>query len=375
MNAALSALPAPTVLPSDAIQLLSNEGYQRLADALRDLLVALPSMAPTRPAGTPTSSGDGSILFTPFRPPPLDQGTWLDRARQVAIAHCHLRKEAPEPATTWLEGRCGLRFDDSQVERTGIALDAQIRSWRRRRLPRLHWLFIHTWRERVFQPLGSECWPVTLVVGIDVHGYRVAADLVFGPSGEPHWDDILRSLDTRGISLAAGGLTARMNEDLFEAARTRWPQATLQVCQRQFLSRLVSGQEDGAASKAPRLDSPWAEVLPQLEPLLAAHPTLRQWIRPPSTGQAGIFSTSYLPREMKGALGSLQWLEREVRNLRNKALQDDLPIGPAMKARLLTAATIEWEGTLDLRRPFLDPEMIAEAMAAARLTDVAPDRP
>lgn len=366
MNAAVSALPPTMTLPADAIQLLSSEGYQRLADALRDLLVALPTGSHPRSGGVHAAPAEGSILFTPFRPPPLDQGTWLDRARQVAIAHHHLRKEAPEQATAWLDGRCGLRFDESQVERTGLALDSQIRSWRRRRLPRLHWLFIHTWRERVYQPLGSECWPVTLVAGIDVHGYRVAADLVFGPVGEPHWEDILRSLDGRGILLATGGLTSRMNEDLFKAAAGRWPGATLQVCQRQFLARLVSGHGRLPASRLPRFDSPVDEVVARMEPLLGTHPTLRRWIQPPGPSRAGVFAASRLPGEMQSAIGSLHWLEREVRNLRTRALVDGLPLGPTMKARLLAAATIEWEGTLDLRRPFLDPEAVAEAMAASQ---------
>ena len=41
-----------------------------------------------------------------------------------------------------------------------------------------------------------------------------------------------------------------------------------------------------------------------------------------------------------------------------------------MKSRLLAAAVIEWEGRLDLKKPFVDPEILAEAqnaIAAARI--------
>ncbi len=367
MNAA-PELPQPATVASDVVHLLAREGYQRLAEALRELLGGTSNAHSIPHRGAPAGdTGNEVLLFTPFRPPPLDQGTWLDRARQVAIAHAFLRKEAPEAAAEWLDGRCGLRFDEAQVERAGISLDSQIRAWRRRRLPRPFWLFIHTWRERVFQPAGAECWPATLIVGIDSHGYRMVADLVFGPPGEPHWDDILKSLDARGISPEAGGLTGRMVPELFEAAAARWPKARLQVCQRQFLSRLAAREESVPKGFPTRLTGGLEEQMSTLGPLLEAHPLLKPWAVSTPTGQASVLTAATLPWDLRPAIASLQWLEREIRHWRTRALQDELALSPAMKSRLLSAATIEWEGTLDLRRPFLDPETILESLQTRAL--------
>ena len=360
MNSA-AALQQNGSVATDVIQLLSREGYHRLADALRDLIR---SSSVPMDVGRPVPSVAGADIevpvFTPFRPPPLDQGTWLDRARQVAIAQAHLRKEAPEAAASWLDERCGLRFDESQVERAGISLDAQIRAWRRRRLPKPFWLFFHTWRERVFLPAGAECWPATFIVGIDSHGYRVAADFIFGPPGEPQWEDILKSLDTRGIRPESGGLTGRLVPELFSAASARWPHARFQVCQRQFLSRIASGTREASNEFPTRIEGDLAAQRTTLERLLPEEHPLRAWIGQPEPGRPSVISIASLPWQLHSPLASLQWLERDIRNWRTRALQDELMLTPPMKSRLLTAAVIEWEGGLDLKRPFVDPEILAE---------------
>jgi hypothetical protein len=74
-----------TEVSQNPIQVLAREGHSRLASILRELVANLPQEFPT-PAPGSRSTEDGTVVFTPFRPPPLDQGTWMDRARQVAIA-------------------------------------------------------------------------------------------------------------------------------------------------------------------------------------------------------------------------------------------------------------------------------------------------
>ncbi len=360
---AATQLQTPPSVASDVVHLLAREGYQRLAEALRELVGGTADSVASPRRGTPTGDPNNEVLvFTPFRPPPLDQGTWLDRARQVAIAHAFLRKEAPDSAVEWLEGRCGLRFDEAQVERAGIGLDAQIRAWRRRRLPRPFWLFFHTWRERVFQPAGAECWPATLIVGIDSHGYRMVADLIFGPPGEPHWGDVLKGLDARGICPEGGGVTGRMVPELYQAVSERWPRTRQQVCQRQFLSRLAAREETVPEGFPTRLSGGIAEQLSILGPLLEADSPLKPWASIPGPGKASVLTAATMPWDLRSSIASLQWLEREIRHWRTRALQDELALTPSMKARLLSAAAIEWEGTLDVRRPFLEPETILETI-------------
>ena len=186
-----------SVTPPNPIQVLTREGHSRLASILRELVANLPHEFPTPDSGS-RSPNEGNVVFTPFRPPPLDQGTWMDRARQVAVAAAVLRREAPNAARDWLDERCGLRFDESQVERAALTLDSQIRGWRRRRLPRHFWLFVLTWRERISQNSGSECLPATCLVAVDQHGYRMVADFTLGAASTPNWPEIFRALDQRG---------------------------------------------------------------------------------------------------------------------------------------------------------------------------------
>ena len=359
--------PGSTANP---IQVLAREGHGRLAAILRELMANLPHQFPTVLPGNRSREGrpdaDASPVFTPFRPPPLDQGTWMDRARQVAVAAAVLRREAPDEARDWLDERCGLRFDESQVERAGITLDSQIRGWRRRRLPRSFWLFVVTWRERISQASGSECLPATCLVAVDQHGYRMVADFSLGASSHANWSEMFRSLDQRGLG-DIRGVTARMTPGLFEAAATQWPRARLQICQRQFISRARGAQTPGAKGRRQEpglqgdpaaLASAWTAFLPQ------AHP-VASWAEAPVPGRPSALSILGLPRELHAHLSSVSWLEREMRPVRIRASQDGLPTQPAMKSRLLSSAIIEWESGLDARRSFLLDDAILEVLQSA----------
>ena len=351
------------VVPQNPIQVLAREGHSRLASILRELAANLPQELSAPTPGS-RSLEDGSVVFTPFRPPPLDQGTWMDRARQVAVAAAVLRREAPNASRDWLNERCGLRFDESQVERAALTLDSQIRGWRRRRLPRHFWLFVLTWRERISQNSGSECLPATCLVAVDQHGYRMVADFALGTTSNPQWSEIFRALEQRGMGEICG-LTARMTPGLFEAAANQWPQARLQVCQKQFLSRVrgatagVKGRRShpGFRGDLMALAEGWAKHLSDGHPIAS-------WVRAPGPAKASALSVVDLPRELQSPLSSVSWLEREMRLVRNHASQDQVPTHPAMKARLLSSAMIEWEGELDARKPFVSDDAILEVLQA-----------
>jgi len=350
-----------SVTPQNPIQVLNREGHSRLASILRELVANLPHEFPASTPGS-RSPDEGNVVFTPFRPPPLDQGTWMDRARQVAVAAAVLRREAPNAARDWLDERCGLRFDESQVERAALTLDSQIRGWRRRRLPRHFWLVVLTWRERISQNSGSECLPATCLVAVDQHGYRMVADFTLGAASNPNWTEIFRALDQRGMGEICG-LTARMTPGLFEAAATQWPQARLQICQRQFLSR-VRGATSNTKTRRSHpgfrgdpmvLADGWAKHLAE------GHP-ISSWVKTPAPAQASTLSVVDLPRELHTPLSSVSWLEREMRLVRSRASQDEVPTHPAMKARLLSSAMIEWEGELDAQKPFVSDDAILEVL-------------
>ncbi len=357
-NASAIELQAP-VEPPNPIQVLARQGHTRLASILRDLVANLPQEFPN-PSPTFRSQDDGKVVFTPFRPPPLDQGTWMDRARQVAVAAAVLRREAPDAAKDWLEGRCGLRFDETQVERAALTLDSQFRGWRRRRLPKCFWLFVLSWRERINQNSGPECLPATCIVAVDQHGYRTVADFTLGAASNPNWTEIFRSLEQRGVG-EIGGLTARMAPGLFEAAQSQWPMARFQVCQRQFLSRFRSlpnatkgrRSEPGFRGNPRLLAESWSKAIPEKHPIAS-------WVQHPNSRNASALATIDLPRELQSPLSSVSWLEREMRVVRAKAAQDEVPTHPSMKGRLLSSAMIEWEGGLDVRKSFLSDDAILE---------------
>jgi hypothetical protein len=99
----------------------------------------------------------------------------------------------------------------------------------------------------------------------------------------------------------------------------------------------------------------WAKHLSEGHPIAG-------WVKAPGPGQASALSVVDLPRELQTPLCSVSWLEREMRSVRNHASQDEVPTHPAMKARLLSSAMIEWEGVLDTRKPFLSDDAILEVL-------------
>jgi hypothetical protein len=84
------------------------------------------------------------------------------------------------------------------------------------------------------------------------------------------------------------------------------------------------------------------------------------WVASPDAGGASALATTDLPRELQAPLSSVSWLEREMRLVRAKASQDEVPTHPSMKSRLLSSAMIEWEGALDVRKSFLSDDAILE---------------
>lgn len=62
-----------SVNPQNPIQVLNREGHSRLASILRELVANLPHEFPSSTQGS-RSPDEGNVVFTPFRPPPLDQG-------------------------------------------------------------------------------------------------------------------------------------------------------------------------------------------------------------------------------------------------------------------------------------------------------------
>jgi hypothetical protein len=227
------------------------------------------------------------------------------------------------------------------------------------------------WRERINQNSGPECLPATCIVAVDQHGYRTVADFTLGAASNPHWTEIFRSLEQRGVG-EIGGLTARMTPGLFEAARAQWPTARLQVCQRQFLSRFRSlpsaakgrRSEPGFRGAAQTLAESWSKAIPEGHPIAS-------WVASPDAGGASALTTTDLPRELQAPLSSVSWLEREMRLVRAKASQDDVPTHPSMKGRLLSSAMIEWEGALDVRKSFLSDDAILEFLQSREHRQVA----
>ena len=363
-------IPFSTIGPWHSLQ---QGGHEALADALRALLGALIPTSGPAPSEPPRAieSNDSDILpgFKPFRPPPLDKGSWLERARRAAIAHAELRSEAPTAARHWLAERCGLQFDEAQVDRATLSLDSQLRSWRRKRIHRCFWVHIHVWHERVGVSAGTEPWPVVVAVGLDHQGYRSVLDVTWGGSGgEFPWEEFWKSLQARGLC-ELRGITARAIPGLFKSAKSVWPDAIQQICHNHFSERarriVPAKAVPTAKASLKQWETPVDVLIKQwTDALEGRSKLLRNWAAHPNSNEPSAFAVTRLPLDLRAPLSTVSWLERELRKCRTAALVDDLPPSPHCKSRLIAAAIIEWESRLDGLHPFIEPESILEATSS-----------
>ena len=213
---------------NDAMELLIENGFDRMADVLKILLneamkierhQALgadfyertdsrrcyangykPKTVDTRigklMVDVPQVRGD-----VDFYPSALEKGCRSERALKLAIAEMYVKGISTRRVTDVLEKMCGLQISSTQVSRVAKLLDEQLSKWRNRLLGEYPYLVLDAHYEKVRQNGSVISCAVFTAIGIDTEGRReILGVSVCLSEAETHWRAFLKSLKKRGLS-------------------------------------------------------------------------------------------------------------------------------------------------------------------------------
>ena len=231
-----------------------------------------------------------------FYPSALERGRRSERALTLAIAQMYVQGVSTRKVNTILQQLAGtLDISSTQVSRASAQLDAQLETWRKRRLDALAYpyLILDARYEKVRRDGVVLDAAVLVATGIDSQGQRAILGVSIALSeAEVHWRDFLASLQDRGLH----GTTFIVSDDhqgLRAALRARFAGVPWQRCQFHL-------QQNAMA------------YVPKLAMRSAVAAELRQILHAPTRAQADAMLKTMAERHRKAAPELADWLEANV---------------------------------------------------------------
>jgi putative transposase len=213
---------------NDAMELLIENGFDRMADVLKILLNEAMKIERHQALGADlyerTDSRRGYangykpkavdtrigklMVDVPqvrgdvdFYPSALEKGCRSERALKLAIAEMYVKGISTRRVTDVLEKMCGLQISSTQVSRVAKLLDEQLSKWRNRLLGEYPYLVLDAHYEKVRQNGSVVSCAVFTAIGIDTEGRReILGVSVCLSEAETHWRAFLKNLKKRGLS-------------------------------------------------------------------------------------------------------------------------------------------------------------------------------
>ena len=236
-------------------QLLANQGFDGLADALRVLLNEVIKIERAAGLGAgPYLRAEGRTgyangfkpktvqtrvgpltLAVPqtrgveFYPSALEKGVRSERALKLALAEMYVQGVSTRKVTAITEQLCGLEVTSVQVSRAAQAFNEELERWRARPLDETPYLILDARYEKVRHGGQVRSCAVLVAIGIAPDCKRsVPGVAVSLREAEVHWRDFLASLQARGlhgvklvVSDAHGGLKPALDARLTGVAWQR----------------------------------------------------------------------------------------------------------------------------------------------------------
>jgi len=210
----------------DAVELLKENGFDGLADAVSVLLnaamlsertdylgVAPYERSPSR-VGYANGFKDKTVrsrlgelsLKVPqtregaFYPQSLEKGLRSERALLLAIAEMYVQGVSTRRVKKIVEELCGMEVSSTQVSRAAAELDEMLEAWRSRGLGRYCYIVLDARYEKVRQGGQVLDAAVLIACGIGADGRRdVLGCSVSLSEAEVHWRAFLSALKDRGL--------------------------------------------------------------------------------------------------------------------------------------------------------------------------------
>lgn len=231
-----------------------------------------------------------------FYPSALERGRRSERALTLAIAEMYVQGVSTRKVTAILEQLAGtLAISSTQVSRAAAQLDAQLDTWRKRRLDAVAYpyLILDARYEKVRRDGVVLDAAVLVATGISQNGTRAILGVSVALSeAEVHWRDFLASLQERGLH----GATFIVSDDhkgLGAALRARFAGVPWQRCQFHLQQNAM-------------------HYVPKIAMRSAVAAELRQVLHAPSRDQASALLKAMVERHRKAAPELADWLEANV---------------------------------------------------------------
>jgi transposase-like protein len=231
-----------------------------------------------------------------FYPSALERGRRSERALTLAVAEMYVQGVSTRKVSAILEQLAGtLDISSTQVSRAAAQLDAQLDTWRNRRLDSIAYpyLILDARYEKVRRDgVVLDC-AVLVATGIDANGRRAILGVSTALSeAEVHWRGFLSSLQDRGLH----GTVFIVSDDhrgLRAAMRARFAGIPWQRCQFHL--------QQNAMHHVPRI---------AMRTAVAAE--LRQILHAPTSAQAHALLNTMVDNHRKTAPELASWLEENV---------------------------------------------------------------
>jgi transposase-like protein len=239
------------------LELLSEQGTDALADALRILLNAAMlferehflQAAPYertadrrdyangfKPKQLRTRVGDldlrvPQVRSSGFYPHSLERGSRSERALKLSLAEMYVQGVSTRKVKAITEKLCGFEVTSSQVSRAVADLDQHFKQGRERALSQMPYLQVDARYEKVREGgLGIDQ-AVLVAISIDVEGMREVIGISVSRSeAEVHWREFLQSLVERGL-VGVKLIISDSHTGLESARKAVFPSVPWQRCQ------------------------------------------------------------------------------------------------------------------------------------------------
>jgi len=361
---------------NDAMELLIENGFDRMADVLRILLNeamkierqdALAADAYQRtpdrkgyangykPKTIDTRMGRMTVDVPQVRgdiefyPSALEKGCRSERALKVAIAEMYVKGISTRRVTGVLEKMCGLEISSTQVSRAAKILDEELCKWRNRKLGEYPYLILDAHYEKVRINGSVQSCALFTAIGINTDGKREILGVSVSLSeAEPHWREFLKSLLDRGLhgvrlitSDAHSGLRAAL-QCMFNGVQCQRCQFHLQQNAQAYVpNRTMQKQvHDDIADvfAAPNGELAHTRLKYYVEKYARSAPQLSEWMEENLPEGLTVFQLPAKHRKRMRTSNSLERLHEEI-NRRTRVAR----LFPNVESLLRLVSAIEME--------------------------------
>lgn len=334
----------------DAMELLIENGFDRMADVLKILLneamkieredclsAGAYQRTPNRKGyanGFKSKTVDTRMgrmtVDVPqvrgdveFYPSALEKGCRSERALKVAIAEMYVKGISTRRVTGVLEKMCGLEISSTQVSRATEILDEELGNWRNRPLGEYLYLVLDAHYEKVRINGSVQSCAVFTAIGVNTDGKREILGVSVSLSeAEVHWRAFLKSLLDRGLhgvrcisSDAHSGLKAAL-QSLFNGVRWQRCQFHLQQNAQAYVPKKAMQEQvhDDIADifTAPNGELAQVRLRYYIEKYSKSAPQLSEWMEENIPEGLAVFELPAKHRKRMRTSNSVERLHEEI---------------------------------------------------------------